>query len=88
MASSAQCLLRSVFVPGFLLLIELPPFWERFRSTITQSANAAVVGILASVLFYRFFSAVGKMRDFTLALLCFVLCWRESSRRGSPSLWQ
>ena len=71
--------LLSVFLPGFLLLIGVLPFWDRFRSMATaqslmQGANAAVVGILGAALYSPVFtSAIGNMRDFTLALLCFVL---------------
>jgi chromate transporter len=39
-----------------------------------QGANAAVVGILGAALYSPVFtSAIGNMRDFTLALSCFVL---------------
>jgi chromate transporter len=71
--------LLSVFLPGFLLLVGVLPFWDRFRSMATaqsvmQGANAAVVGILGAALYSPVFtSAIGNMRDFTLALLCFVL---------------
>ncbi len=71
--------LAAIFVPGFLLLIGVLPFWERFRTmakaqSLMQGANAAVVGILGAALYSPVFtSAVGDMRDFTLALACFVL---------------
>jgi chromate transporter len=39
-----------------------------------QGANAAVVGILGAALYAPVFtSAVGDLRDFALALACFVL---------------
>lgn len=77
--AGAMIALLSVFLPGFLLLVGVLPYWDRFRSMATaqsvmQGANAAVVGILAAALYSPVFtSAIGNMRDFTLALLCFVL---------------
>lgn len=71
--------LLAVFLPGFLILIGVLPFWDRFRSmaraqSLMQGANAAVVGILGAALYSPVFtSAIGDMRDFTLALACFVL---------------
>ena len=77
--AGAMIALLSVFLPGFLLLVGVLPYWDRFRSMATaqsvmQGANAAVVGILGAALYSPVFtSAIGNMRDFTLALLCFVL---------------
>lgn len=71
--------LLAVFLPGFLILIGVLPFWDRFRSmapaqSLMQGANAAVVGILGAALYSPVFtSAIGDMRDFALALGCFVL---------------
>ena len=71
--------LLAVFLPGFLILIGVLPFWDRFRSmaraqSLMQGANAAVVGILGAALYSPVFtSAIGDTRDFTLALACFVL---------------
>ena len=71
--------LLAVFLPGFLILIGVLPFWDQFRSmaraqSLMQGANAAVVGILGAALYSPVFtSAIGDMRDFTLALACFVL---------------
>ncbi|WP_417767026.1 chromate efflux transporter [Stappia sp.] len=78
MAGAAIALL-AVFLPGFLILVGVLPFWDRFRAmapaqSLMQGANAAVVGILGAALYSPVFtSAIGDMRDFTLALLCFVL---------------
>ncbi|MGQ7791371.1 chromate efflux transporter [Faunimonas sp. B44] len=75
----ATLALLAVFLPGFLLLVGVLPFWDRFRSmaraqSLMQGANAAVVGILGAALYTPVFtSAVGDLRDFTLALACFVL---------------
>ena len=75
----ATLALLAVFLPGFLVLIAVLPFWNRFRSmaaaqSLMQGANAAVVGILGAALYSPVFtSAVGDLRDLTLALICFVL---------------
>lgn len=75
----ATLALLAIFLPGFLLLVGVLPFWDRFRSmpraqSLMQGANAAVVGILGAALYSPVFtSAIGDMRDFTLALACFVL---------------
>jgi chromate transporter len=80
----AAIALVAIFLPGFLLLVGVLPLWERLRSraparSAMQGANAAVVGILGAALYAPVFTtAVGDMRDFALALLCFVLltAWR------------
>lgn len=76
--------LLAVFLPGFLILIGVLPFWDRFRAmasaqSLMQGANAAVVGILGAALYSPVFtSAIGDMRDFALALACFValMAWK------------
>ncbi|WP_199261577.1 chromate efflux transporter [Paracoccus binzhouensis] len=76
--------LVAVFLPGFLILIAVLPFWDRFRAmaavqSLMRGANAAVVGILGAALYSPVFTgAVGDMRDFCLALLCFValVAWK------------
>lgn len=82
----AMLALLAVFVPGFLLLVGVLPFWDRFRSmpgaqSLMRGANAAVVGILGAALYEPVFtSAIGDLGDFTLALACFVLltAWKAS----------
>jgi len=75
----AALALIAVFLPGFLILIGVLPFWERFRTiararSLMQGANAAVVGILGAALYDPVFtSSIGDLRDFALALGCFVL---------------
>ncbi len=77
--AGALLALLAIFLPGFLLLIAALPFWDRLRTrpraqTAMQGANAAVVGILGAALYSPVFTtAVSDMRDFTLALACFVL---------------
>lgn len=76
--AGAALALLALFLPGFLLLVGVLPFWDLMRSmpkaqSAMQGANAAVVGILAAALYSPVFtSAVFDMRDLTLALFCFV----------------
>lgn len=82
----ATLALLALFLPGFLLLIGVLPFWDGFRArpqaqSAMQGANAAVVGILSAALYSPVFtSAIGNMQDFTLALACFValMAWKAS----------
>ena len=77
--TGAALALAAVFLPGFLLLAGVLPFWDRFRvmapaQSLMRGANAAVVGILGAALYSPVFtSAITDMRDFALALGCFVL---------------
>ncbi|MEZ5837721.1 MAG: chromate efflux transporter [Geminicoccaceae bacterium] len=77
--AGAAIALVAVFLPGFLVLIGVLPFWDRFRmmapaQSAMQGANAAVVGILAAALYAPVFTgAIGDQGDFALALACFVL---------------
>jgi len=76
--------LIAVFLPGFLVLVGILPFWNAFRSrawarALMRGANAAVVGILAAALYDPVFTtAITGPAPFALALLCFVLLttWR------------
>lgn len=82
--AGAALALMALFLPGFLILIGVSPFWDRFRAlaqaqSLMQGANAAVVGILGAALYSPvFIGAVGDMREFALALLCFVglMVWK------------
>jgi chromate transporter len=77
--AGAVIALLAVFLPGFLILVGVLPFWDRFRAlapaqSLMQGANAAVVGILGAALYSPVFtSAIGDLCDFALALACFVL---------------
>lgn len=76
--AGATLALLAIFLPGFLLLTAVLPFWDRFRSlapaqSFMRGANAAVVGILGAALYSPVFTtAIGDMRDFALALGCFI----------------
>ncbi|GGD15628.1 chromate efflux transporter [Aureimonas glaciei] len=71
--------LVAVFLPGFLLLVGVLPFWDAFRTrpkaqAAMRGANAAVVGILAAALYDPVWtSAILGPRDFALALTGFIL---------------
>ncbi|OFI39417.1 chromate transporter [Arthrobacter sp. SW1] len=75
----AMIALAAIFLPGFLLLIGVLPFWNMLRhrtwaQAVMRGANAAVVGILAAALYTPVFStAITGPAPFTLALACFVL---------------
>jgi chromate transporter len=77
--AGALIALFALFLPGFLILTGVLPFWDRFRTmdsaqSAMRGANAAVVGILGAALYSPVFtSAIGNLRDFALALACFVL---------------
>jgi chromate transporter len=75
----AAVALVAIFLPGFLLLVGVLPFWNGLRSragaqAVLRGANAAVVGILGAALYDPVFTtAVTGPGPFVLALLCFVL---------------
>ncbi|WFE71297.1 chromate efflux transporter [Halomonas sp. M1] len=71
--------LLAIFVPGFLLLVGVLPFWNRFRQwgsaqALMRGANAAVVGILGAALYNPvWISAIVGPYEFALALTGFLL---------------
>ncbi|RCS22158.1 chromate transporter [Phyllobacterium salinisoli] len=71
--------LVAIFLPGFLLLIGVIPFWDEFRArtsaqALMRGANAAVVGILGAALYNPVWtSAIVGPYEFALAITCFVL---------------
>jgi chromate transporter len=77
--AGAGIALAGIFLPGFLLLTGVLPFWNSFRSrpqaqALMRGANAAVVGILAAALYNPVFStAITGPGPFCLGLVCFVL---------------
>lgn len=82
----ASIALVAVFLPGFLILIGVIPFWDGFRKresaqALMRGANAAVVGILGAALYDPVFtSAIVGPYQFALALTCFVLlmAWKAA----------
>lgn len=71
--------LVAVFLPSFLLIMGVLPFWDRVRSlsnfqTALKGINAAVVGLLLSALYHPVWtSAILAPTDFALALVAFGL---------------
>jgi chromate transporter len=71
--------LLAIFLPGFLLVSGVLPFWQTLSSRDTTArslagVNAAVVGLLAAALYDPVWvSAVRDPGDFAIALLGFVL---------------
>jgi len=83
----AAIALAALFLPGFLILIGVLPFWDRFRrlpwaQSAMQGANAAVVGVLGAALYDPVFvSGIHGKADFALAVACFIalVVWRLPS---------
>ncbi|WP_346797685.1 chromate efflux transporter [Halomonas sp. Bachu 37] len=77
--AGASLALLAIFLPGFLLLVAVLPFWSAFRQlsgaqALMRGANAAVVGILGAALYQPVWtSAILGPYDFALALTGFVL---------------
>jgi len=71
--------LVGIFLPGYLLLVGVVPFWNTLRprtwaQAMMRGANAAVVGILAAALCTPVFTtAITGPGPFALAVACFVL---------------
>lgn len=75
---AALCLI-AVFLPSFLLIVGVLPFWEKLRSypklrTTIAAINAGVVGLLLAA-FYNpvVTNGILNTKDFILALICAVL---------------
>jgi chromate transporter len=77
--AGAVLALVAIFLPGFLILIGVLPFWHTLRARpvaqgFIRGASAAVVGILAAALYDPVFtSAIVDPATFALAVACFVL---------------
>lgn len=75
----AALALLMIFLPGFLLLIAILPFWNRLRRwhstrALMKGANAAVVGILGAALYSPVWtSTILGAEEFALALTGFLL---------------
>lgn len=75
----APIALVAIFLPGFLLLVGVLPFWNALRTrtwmqSLMRGANAAVVGILGAALYDPLFTTgIVGAGSFSLALICFVL---------------
>jgi chromate transporter len=77
------CLL-AIFLPSFLLVLGILPFWEKLRRgkgvrSALMGVNAAVVGLLLAVFYDTVWtSGILSARDFILGLVAF----------GLLSLWK
>jgi len=75
----AAIALVAIYLPSFLLLIGILPFWNRLRAfepfkAALRGINAAVVGILLAALYQPIWtSAIHAPTDFALALVAFGL---------------
>ena len=69
----------AIFLPSFLLVLGVLPFWNRIRrqgrfQSALWGINAAVVGLLLAALYDPvWLSAVKRPEDFVTALVCFTL---------------
>jgi chromate transporter len=78
-AAGAALATLAIFLPGFLLLLGVLPFWNAllrrpWTGPLVRGANAAVVGILAAALYTPVFTtAIVDALSFGLGLVCFVL---------------
>lgn len=77
--AGAAIALAAIFLPGFLVLVGVLPFWDAVRRrprvrAAMRGANAAVVGILGAALYAPVFTtAITGPGSFVLAVLGFVL---------------
>ncbi|MCC5779726.1 chromate efflux transporter [Nitratireductor sp. B36] len=77
--AGAAIALFAVFLPGFLLLLGVAPFWDRFRQfdaarAAMMGTNAAVVGILGAALYDPLWTtAILAPADFAVAAVGFIL---------------
>lgn len=79
--------LLAIFIPSFLLVFGVLPFWKQLRryrriQGALVAVNAAVVGILLAALYQPVWtSAIAHSKDFSLALIAFValVFWRLPS---------
>lgn len=75
----------AIFLPAFLLIIGVLPFWDQLRrqrriQTALWGVNAAVVGILAGALYDPIFTgSIHRPADFALAAVLFgmLTLWRQ-----------
>jgi len=81
--NAALCLV-AIFVPSFLLVFGVMPFWERLRANRRIQAaltgvNAAVVGLLLAALYDPVWtSAIHGLKDFALGLIALaaLMLWK------------
>lgn len=82
--SNAALCLMAIFLPSFLLVFGVMPFWGRLRNSQRMQAalagvNAAVVGLLLAALYDPVWtSAIHGLKDFALALVALtaLMAWK------------
>jgi len=73
--------LAAIYVPSFLLLMGILPFWEKLRKEMKVryallGVNAAVVGLLLAAFYDPVWtSGILSVNDFILGLIAFALLW-------------
>lgn len=77
--SGAGVCLLAIFLPSFLMVFGVLPFWEKLRQIqkmrfAVAGINASVVGLLIAA-FYNpvWISAIFSIQDFILSVVCFAL---------------
>ena len=79
--AGATLSLVAIFLPSFLLVIGVLPFWDQLRrrpeaQSILRGVNAAVVGLLLAALYDPVWTAgITGPRDFALAAAAFLLLY-------------
>jgi chromate transporter len=79
--TGALICLVAIFLPSFLLIVGVLPFWQQLRRhSAAQAAllgvNAAVVGIMLAALYDPIWTAgIARRADFALAILAFLLLY-------------
>lgn len=76
--------LTAIFIPSFLLVFGILPFWEKLRTnhnmqSVMAGVNVAVVGLLLAALYNPVWtSAIHSPQDFSVALLAFIalISWK------------
>ncbi len=77
--AGAAIALVAIFLPSFLLVIGILPFWEQLRRHASmqramQGINAAVVGILVAAFYNPVWSStIHRVSDFALAFIAWLL---------------
>ena len=77
--SGAVLCIVAIFLPGFLLMVGVLPYWNQLRRlapvrSALAGINAAVVGLLLAALYHPVWtSAIRTPADFALALVAFAL---------------
>jgi chromate transporter len=83
----------AIFLPGFLLVSGVLPFWQtlsarNLTARMLAGVNAMVVGLLAAALYDPVWvSAVHDPKDFAIALIGFVLLVAARAPSWAAVLW-